>query len=418
MRRMLAGAVMFAQIRCGKHRRHRSSLAVRHGDRDVPHERTGAGTLELLMLWRGSPGWFRKSGGGASGGGGTGGSMGGGPGPMVRTAWVSQGGVNLMVRFDPVARIAWIQDKEIVAERCERRARGWRRLARRSADRPHAPHRSCLRHGDRLAARHAERARPPAAANHSNSNVHPPIARARRVSPMRRTVVPGLQRYEQQVFDDVVQVGHAAVKKKSARPSTVAGYLRALPSEQRGVLTKLRQVIRKHLPKGYKEATNWGAITYEVPLKRCPDTYNGQPLCYLAIAAQKNYLSLYLMTVYGDPAKKKQLEDGFARAGKRLDMGKSCIRFRSLDDLPLDTVADIIASTPVDTYVAAYREQERSIDQTKPRLMSHKNRRRVVRRSLVRVLGVLSDLLESARRHFRAPAHLPSHRLVLSAPRW
>jgi hypothetical protein len=146
------------------------------------------------------------------------------------------------------------------------------------------------------------------------------------------------------------------VKKTTTRPSTVAEYLRAVPAEQRGTLMKLRQLIRKHLPKGYQEAMNWGAITYQVPLRRCPDTYNGQPLCYAALAAQKNYLSLYLMTVYGHPAKQKQLKEGFARAGKKLDMGKSCIRFRTLDDLPLDTIADIIASTPVDVYVAAYEE--------------------------------------------------------------
>jgi hypothetical protein len=149
------------------------------------------------------------------------------------------------------------------------------------------------------------------------------------------------------------------VKKQRATPSTVAGYLRAVPVEQRGTLAKLRQLIRKHVPKGYQEAMNWGAITYQVPLKRCPDTYNGQPLCYVAIAAQKNYLSLYLMTVYGHPEKQKQLKAGFARAGKKLDMGKACIRFRTLDDLPLQTIADIIASTPVDTYVAAYEESRK-----------------------------------------------------------
>jgi len=154
-------------------------------------------------------------------------------------------------------------------------------------------------------------------------------------------------------------MGEAAVKKQRARPSTVAGYLRAVPDEQRGVLTKLRQLIRTHLPKGYEEAMNWGAITYQVPLKRCPHTYNGQPLSYVAIAAQKHYLSLYLMTVYGVPAKQKQLRDGFARAGKKLNMGKACIRFRTLDDLPLDTLADIIASTSVDAYVAAYEQSRK-----------------------------------------------------------
>ena len=101
---------------------------------------------------------------------------------------------------------------------------------------------------------------------------------------------------------------------------------------------------------------NWGAITYQVPLERCPDTYNGQPLCYVALAAQKHYLSLYLMTVYGDPAAKKQLESAFKSAGKKLDMGKACLRFRSLDDLPLDAIRRIIAATPVDRYVAAYEK--------------------------------------------------------------
>jgi uncharacterized protein YdhG (YjbR/CyaY superfamily) len=149
------------------------------------------------------------------------------------------------------------------------------------------------------------------------------------------------------------------MKKAGAKPTTVAGYLRALSPEQRTVMTKLRQFIRKHLPKGYEEGINWGAITYQVPLKRCPDTYNGQPLCYVAIAAQKRYLSIYLMSVYGDPARKKQLISGFAKAGKKLDMGKACVRFHALEDLPLDTVADIIAGTPVDAYVAAYQQSRK-----------------------------------------------------------
>ncbi len=140
------------------------------------------------------------------------------------------------------------------------------------------------------------------------------------------------------------------------RPSTVAAYLKQVPAGQRDAVTKLRALIRRNLPEGYQEAMNWGAITYQVPLERCPDTYNGQPLCYVALAAQKHYLSLYLMTVYGDPAAKKQLESAFKSAGKKLDMGKACLRFRSLDDLPLDAIRRIIAATPVDRYVAAYEK--------------------------------------------------------------
>jgi uncharacterized protein YdhG (YjbR/CyaY superfamily) len=143
------------------------------------------------------------------------------------------------------------------------------------------------------------------------------------------------------------------------KSSNVMDYLAAQPPERRAVLSKLRALIRRHVPNGYEEGFNWGAITYQVPMNRCPDTYNGQPLCYVALAAQKNYFSLYLMTVYGDRVKKAQLENAFKQAGKKLDMGKSCIRFRSLDDLPLDAVADIIASTPVDAYVAVYQESRK-----------------------------------------------------------
>ena len=111
--------------------------------------------------------------------------------------------------------------------------------------------------------------------------------------------------------------------------------------------------MKKHLPKGYKEQIGWGAITYAVPLKMLPDTYNGEPLCYAAIAAQKNYYSLYLMGVYGDPKQSKWLADEFKKRGKKLDMGKSCLRFKSLDDLPLDVVGEVIASTPMDRHTSS-----------------------------------------------------------------
>src|SRR4026208_150004 len=84
------------------------------------------------------------------------------------------------------------------------------------------------------------------------------------------------------------------------KATTVAEYLNALPEDRRKVVSKLRSFVKKHMPKGYKEQIGWGVITYAVPLQTLPDTYNGEPLCYTAIAAQKNYYSLYLMGVYGD----------------------------------------------------------------------------------------------------------------------
>ena len=81
-------------------------------------------------------------------------------------------------------------------------------------------------------------------------------------------------------------------------------------------------MIKKHLPKGYKESMNWGVIAYEIPLKVFPDTYNGQPLCYAALAAQKNHNALYLMVPYGDSTQRTQLEDAFAAIGKKLRHGQ------------------------------------------------------------------------------------------------
>lgn len=135
-------------------------------------------------------------------------------------------------------------------------------------------------------------------------------------------------------------------------PSTVSGYLAKLPSDVRATLTQVRRLIKRHPPTGYREAMNWGAITYEVPLRRYPDTYNGQPLCYVALAAQKHHASLYLMGPYGDAALRRRLQEGFRRSGKRLNMGKSCIRFRSVEDLDMETIGAVVAAIPVDTYVA------------------------------------------------------------------
>ena len=137
---------------------------------------------------------------------------------------------------------------------------------------------------------------------------------------------------------------------------TVSEYLEALPDDRRAVVSKLRTFVKKHLPAGYKEQIGFGTITYAVPQTKLRDTYNGQPLCYAGIGVNKNSYALYLMNAYGDPKEKKKLVDGFKKHGKKLDMGKSCLRFKSLDDLPLDVVGNVIASTPVDAYVKSYLE--------------------------------------------------------------
>jgi Domain of unknown function (DU1801) len=136
--------------------------------------------------------------------------------------------------------------------------------------------------------------------------------------------------------------------------TTVEGYLQSLPPERRMVVSTVRDVVRRHLPDGYRESMAWGMIGYGIPLERYPDTYNGQPLCYVALAAQKNYYALYLTFGYNDQNDAQRLKDAFASAGKALDMGKSCVRFKSLADLPLPAIGELIASVPPDEFIARY----------------------------------------------------------------
>ena len=150
-------------------------------------------------------------------------------------------------------------------------------------------------------------------------------------------------------------------KAKAARPTTVAAYLASLTPEKRAVIDEARAFVQKHLPKGYAEFMNWGVINWGIPLEEFPDTYNGQPLTYVGLGAQKSYNSLYLMGVYGSngeytsPFSQKLLVHAFKKAGKRLDMGKCCLHFKALDDLELTSVATVIAMSTPKQYLAYYK---------------------------------------------------------------
>lgn len=139
-----------------------------------------------------------------------------------------------------------------------------------------------------------------------------------------------------------------------SKAATVEQYLQELPPERQAVVSTVRDLVRRNLPEGYNETMSWGMISYGLPLSRYRSTYNGQPLAYLSLAAQKNYYALYLLGAYMDPEQAKQLKEAFKRAGKKMDMGKSCLRFKTLDDLPLDAIAHLIASTPPEKLIAHY----------------------------------------------------------------
>ena len=134
--------------------------------------------------------------------------------------------------------------------------------------------------------------------------------------------------------------------------TTVAEYLAELPADRRAALEAVRQTILANLPAGYEEAMNWGMITYQVPLVRYPDTYNGQPLAYAGLASQKNHMAVYLIGLYADEAARKRFETVYRATGKRYDVGKSCVRFKKLDDLPLALIGESITLFSVDEFIA------------------------------------------------------------------
>ena len=132
---------------------------------------------------------------------------------------------------------------------------------------------------------------------------------------------------------------------------TVATFLDQLPPERRREVKRVRDVLRRHMPKGYDEVINKNMLVYQVPLERYSETYNKQPLWYVALASEESYLSLHLMNIYGDTAQARRLKDGFKAAGKKLDMGKACIHFQSADELELDVIGEIVASTPPERWI-------------------------------------------------------------------
>ena len=145
----------------------------------------------------------------------------------------------------------------------------------------------------------------------------------------------------------------------SSKAATVADYLAELPADRRAEIERVRDIVNSALSDGYVERMNWGAISWEVPIELSGPTYNGQPLMYAGLAAQKNANSLYL-SCYMSEERSRRLQAGFAAAGKKLNMGKGCVRFKKADDLALDAIRNEIASTTPEGHVLVQREARAS----------------------------------------------------------
>src|ERR1041384_883118 len=143
----------------------------------------------------------------------------------------------------------------------------------------------------------------------------------------------------------------------TAKPTTVASYLGALPAERKRALSQVRSVIRKHLPKGYRETMQYGMICYVVPLSIYPEGYLGKadvPLPYLSLASQKSHVAVYLMGLSTDAKLAAWFTAAWKKTGKKLDLGKSCLRFDAIEDVALDVLGEAVAKLPVSDHVALY----------------------------------------------------------------
>lgn len=139
--------------------------------------------------------------------------------------------------------------------------------------------------------------------------------------------------------------------------TTVAAYLAALPAERRKLLAAVRRVIRANLDAELEEGLQYGMIGYYVPHRVYPAGYHCDPrqgVPYAGLAAQKHYCSLYLMALYGSPQAESWFRQQWAKTGKKLDLGKCCVRFRTLDDLDLDTIGEAIRRVPARAFLAQY----------------------------------------------------------------
>ncbi len=142
-----------------------------------------------------------------------------------------------------------------------------------------------------------------------------------------------------------------------SKAATVGEYLAGLPADRRSAIEGVRGVILKNLDPLFEEGMQYGMIGYYLPHRVYPAGYHcdpSQPLPFVCLASQKNYMSLYMGCVYGDPERDSWFREEWAKTGKRLDMGKCCLRFRKLDDLALEVVAESIRQVSAREFIQFY----------------------------------------------------------------
>ncbi len=149
-----------------------------------------------------------------------------------------------------------------------------------------------------------------------------------------------------------------------SKATTVEQYLAELPPDRREAISAIRDVILKNLDKDYEEGMNYGMIGYSIPHRIFPDGYHcnpKQPLPFACLASQKNYMSLHIMCVYTQGEEDSWFRQAWAKTGKKLDMGKCCIRFRKLEDVALDVIGEVIRRSPAKAFIEYYKSARDSM---------------------------------------------------------
>jgi hypothetical protein len=139
--------------------------------------------------------------------------------------------------------------------------------------------------------------------------------------------------------------------------TSIERYLADLPPDRRDAIEAIRAVILENLPKGYEEGMQYGMIGYYVPHSVYPAGYHcdpQQPLPFAGLASQKNHMALYLMCIYGHPEQEAWFRRAWGKTGKKLDMGKSCVRFKRIGDVPLEVIGEAIRRVPARKFIEHY----------------------------------------------------------------
>jgi hypothetical protein len=153
-----------------------------------------------------------------------------------------------------------------------------------------------------------------------------------------------------------------------SKATTIDQYLASLPEDRRAAISAVRNVILENLDEGYEEGMQYGMIGYYVPHKVFPAGYHcdpKQPLPFASLASQKSHMAVYLMCVYGQPKQEKWFREAWAKTGKKLDMGKSCVRFKKLEDVALDVLGQAIRRAPAKAYIEHYESAIRPPEKKK-----------------------------------------------------